>query len=861
MALLVRRASGLWLALVGLLLAVPISPAAAAFEIAPDGLAVRLLDAEGNPEARAGSHPDRLQIDFKLETEGSGTSVRDIAVEMPPGLGGNPAAVPACPRQPHEEGEECPPDSQVGVVSFGSSGTLLPIFLLEPEPGQVAAFTSKTGLPIPFEMRLRPDDFGVTFAAEDLPEGAPNEGHIELWGFPAHHQEPPGSTPRPFLTVPTVCGPQAFTLRARSREEGAPWLSQTAETEPLIGCEGLSFAPRLGLQLTNPVADSPSGVRIALAMPAEDEGSELAGAQMRDARIALPAGITISPGGAVGLQVCTNAQFGLGSNTEPSCPAAARVGEVEFSAAALSEPLSGAVYLGEQQGDERFRLFVVAPGPGVIFKFVASLRPESSSGRLVATLHDLPPLAIEQIALSLEGGSGGMLATPLGCGRALADARFVPYGDGPAVNSTASVAIAGLLPGALCSGPLPFAPTLRVSATSARAGRASSFSALIQRRGGEGLPARFSLTMPSGLSAALGAIEPCPDSLATNGDCPAASRVGTVRAKVGSGAFPALLPGGVFLGGPYRRAPFSLVLTFSAVVGPFDLGTVAFRATTQLDPGSGEVTVSTDRLPSEFEGLSIRFQTIELALDRPGLVRNPTSCEPHAFRVELESEEGSAAALTSPYPVSGCKRLGFAPRVKVALAGRGRLRRHRQVGLRISARLRRNDTALRSLALSLPPALKLNVAGLEEICSRADARRTLCPPGSKVGTSVARTALIDEPLRGSIYVVQTRDEGEPDLWVILSGAGMKLAVQGTTSGDRGRFATKLAGLPDMPLSSFSMRLGAPGDSLLSLGVSPCVDGRPRRLRAGLHATGQNGARRDSRLTVVTGARCGSAKRR
>ncbi|MFP5389384.1 MAG: hypothetical protein ACLGG5_08805, partial [Thermoleophilia bacterium] len=155
---------GLALALVALLFALPVSPAAAELRIAPGGFSVQMLDPEGKPEVRAGSHPDRVKIDFKFEEDG--TSPGDVQLEMPPGLGGDPNAVPACPRQAHEEGEECPPESQIGFVGFGS-GTL-PVYLLEPAPGQLAAFTSKTGLPIPFQLKLRPEDFGVTFAAEGL---------------------------------------------------------------------------------------------------------------------------------------------------------------------------------------------------------------------------------------------------------------------------------------------------------------------------------------------------------------------------------------------------------------------------------------------------------------------------------------------------------------------------------------------------------------------------------------------------------------------------------------------------------------------------------------------------------------------
>lgn len=860
MALHARRALGLLALFVfGLpLFWGPIPAASAAeFGIAPGGFSVRMLDAEGNPENRSGSHPDRLQIDFALETEGTGTSAKDLAVEMPPGFGGDPSAVPACPRQAHEEGEECPSDSQVGIVSFGSSGSSAPIFVLEPEPGQVASFTSKVGLPIPFQLQLRPNDFGITFAAEDLAEGGPSEGHIELWGVPAEHQEAPAAAPDPFLTTPSVCGPIAFTLKVRSREAEAPWLSESTEAGPLSGCEGLHFAPKFDLQLSNPVADSPTGVRMTLSMPAEEEGSELADAQVKDVAIELPAGLTVSPAGAAGVVLCTDAELGLGSEAEATCPAAARVGTVELGSAILPEPLTGAVYLGQAQGNEQFRLFIVAPGPGTVLKLVTSLQPDPSTGRLSATLHDLPQVAINQITISLGGGSKSLLASPLGCGPARGEARFTPYGGGPAVNSAAGVNIAGVLPGSVCPGPLPFSPQLLVAASSHRAARATTVSATIHRRAGEALPRQFTLSLPEGISAALGSVESCPEPLAAGGGCPAASQVGSVRAEVGSGSVPAVLTGAAYAAGPYRHAPFSVVMAFRATIGPFDLGTVAFRAAAQINGRTGRVEVATDRLPSVVDGVPIRFQTIELSLDRDGLIHNPTSCDPHSIDAGIESQEGGTAALSSPYRVGGCRQLGFKPRLRAALLGQGRLHRHAAVGLRVSARFRRGDTAMRSLTLWLPPALKLTVGGLNEICSRPDARRGLCPPGSKVGTSRARTPLLDRPLIGSVYVVQPRDDGEPDLWVLLSGGGVRLSIRGTSVNRHGHFGTRLAGLPDMPLSSFSLRLGEAGDGLLSLQTRPCAGDLARRLDAKALVSGQNGARRNSKIAIATGARCGT----
>jgi len=838
------------------LAAAPLPAASAAeFGIAPGGFTVQMLNAEGEPEHRAGAHPDRVLIDFALETEGSGTSLKDLAIDMPAGFLGNSNAVAPCPRQAHEEGEECSPQSQVGVVRIGSAGESQPLYVLEAEPGQPPGFTSKSGVAFPLELEQRTDDFGATLIAKDLTGEALNSAKIELWGVPASHQAGSPGAPAPFLTTPSTCGPLEFGLRVRSYEEGAEWLGETAEAGPLTGCQELPFSPRLSMRLGNPVADSPTGLSMTLSVPQEEEG-ELASAQLRDVSMEMPPGITVSAGAAAGLALCTGAQLGLGDTEPATCPAASQVGTVELEAAALPEPVTGAVYLGEPAGTERLRLFVVAIRSGLALKFVSSMQPDSS-GRIRMALSELPQAGIERISLNFSGGSTALLATPLGCGPLTASGHFVPYGDGPAVDSTASVDIASVLPGLACPGPLPFAPQLLVSTSSHRAGHVTALSIAVRRRSGEALPSRFSFTMPAGLSTALGAVGTCPDSLAASGSCPAASRVGSVRAEVGSGPSSAFLGGALYKAGPYGRSAFSVVMTFGGTVGPFDLGTVITRSSTRIDPGSGRVTITTDSLPGSVEGMSIRFREIALAFDRPGLVRNPTSCGPHSLDAAFASQEGASASASAPYPVTGCGRLRFAPRWRAKLLARAPLRRHDPVGLRFTARFRRADASMRSLVLALPPALELGLGGLAEICSRADAQRSLCPPGSKVGVARARSPLLDEPMHGSAYAVQPRGRGAPDTWIALSGGGMTLSLRGESLSEHGRTMTRMSGMADMPLSSFTLRLGGPEEGLLSLGATPCHHGVARRLSTEIRSRGQNGARHAVRLAIPTGAHCGA----
>jgi hypothetical protein len=833
---------------------VPASSALGA-EFGIAGFTASMLDAEGDAETLAGSHPDRLQIDFALNLEG--TTARDLEFDMPVGLGGNPAAVPQCPRQIYENKEECPPESQVGAfeaVQSGGGTVKLPLFELEPKPDQFIAFGSTPAAAVSLKTELRPDDFGITFKSNDLPAEPIAAGHFELWGVPADHQEGTAIPRRPLLTAPSRCGPVSFVFRTRSQGEGAPWLSASTDTgAPLTGCESLDFAPQLGMGLSNPVVDSPTGLQLDLSMPEEEEGSERAAAEIEDVTVELPSGIGVSPGGVEGLVACTDAQLSLKSSAEASCPQSSKVGTAEFASPALGSPLVGTIYLGEGHPGQRFRTFVVIPGPGIVLKVVSTLRADPVTGRLSTVLNGLPPVALRRISLSFDGGPRALLASPLACGPATSFAKFKPIGGGPAVESTASVMVASRTAAGECAGPPPFAPRLTTQSSSRKAGHATTFSTTLSRQPGEQLPRRFSATLPAGMSAKLGAVKVCPAAAATADACPLDSKIGGVVAEIGSGANPAVLRGNVYITDPYRRAPFGILLELRGVIGPFDLGAIAMRGTAELDGRSGRLTVSTDSLPEQVEGVPVRLQSMELAMDRPGFVRNPTSCSAKSTDAALESQSGARVTVSSPLKLYGCRRLGFKPGIEMAFLGRSEMRKHGSPGLRVTLRPRPGDTSLRGMELLLPPGLRFAVAGVKQICSRSDAIDGTCPSGSRVGSASARSSLLGKPLSGSLYIAQPSGNGPPDIWTSLTALGVQMGIKGETSARDGHFVTKLSDLPDIPLSEFTMRLGGSGNRILSLDRSPCSQGRPRRFASTVSLTGQDGARRRSR-SVIGGVR-------
>ena len=769
----------------------------------------------------------------------------------------NARAVPQCGRQLVEAEEECPEQSQIGtfeIVLANGAKTALPLFELEPPAGQPITIGTKPAFDLPVTTELRSSDFGITVRASDLPQEAITEGHLELWGVPADHQEEAVGPRRALLSAPTTCGPLSFSFQTRSWEEGAPWLSASSETEPLSGCEDLRFEPGLAMHLSNPVVDAPTGMQMVLSMPEENDADEPAQAQIKDVAVEMPSGIALSPGGAAALTACSDAQLGLGSSSEANCPQPSKVGSVELSTPAIEGLLTGTIYLGEEKPGERFRVFVVARAIGATVKSVGVLRVSPTTGRVSTVLEGLPPLSLNRMAMIFDGGPNALLTTPLTCGVVGASARFVSSAGGPPVEAFGSAAINAGPAGSPCSAP-PFSPQLLTASSTAKAGQLTSFSAIVRRRPGEQMPSRLSVTLPAGLSAAVNAIQLCSDAEVAATSCPQASRIGSVVIEVGSAPSTATLRGGLYFTGPYRGAPFGMAVQIPARLGPFDLGSIAMRGRGDVSPRTGRLTVSMDQLPESVEGVPVRFQSFQLSMDRSGFIRNPTSCAANGTEAHLVAAGGATAVLSSPFKVRGCGRLEFRPAIKLALVGRRELRKGGRPGVRVALHLRPRDANLRAMRLSLPPAFEFAPGGVEEMCSHRDAVKGQCPSGSRIGNATARTSLLRKPLNGAIYLAQPQGDGLPDIWTHFSGEGVQVNMKGRSTVEDGRPILDLAGLPDMSLSSFTMRLRSQG--AISLGVRPCLGGKPRPLGTNVAMTGQNGAQRAFRAGIAIKASCRS----
>src|SRR5690349_7722788 len=146
----------------------------------------------------AGDHPT-IETNIVLENPGSPEAAKDITVNTPAGVFGNPLAVTQCTAKQFA-GQECSADSQVGLVTIhanyeGNPNFLLgtaPIYSLKTTPettANLAFITPILDIPINIPVTVRTakeEDFGLRFTVSDITQLTPvASAHLTFWGFPA----------------------------------------------------------------------------------------------------------------------------------------------------------------------------------------------------------------------------------------------------------------------------------------------------------------------------------------------------------------------------------------------------------------------------------------------------------------------------------------------------------------------------------------------------------------------------------------------------------------------------------------------------------------------------------------------------
>jgi len=830
------------------------------FEPVPGSTQVELLNSAGQPENRAGAHPDRMVARFAFSTTPGGeveANPRDIALDLPPGLVGNARATPQCSRAMFALAS-CPPEAQVGTVTqtlslFGALS--MPVYNVAPSADELAEFGFQVLiLPSRFMVGLEPDGgHHVRLLATNLVQEFPVlDSELELWGVPADHQSETAIPREPLLTNPTRCdpAPENVVLAVRTWQEPERWLTATTPIGPFVGCADLLFAPTLAVTPSHDMADTPTGVDIDIDLPQNEDPDGLATSHAESASVTLPPGFSLSPGVAHGLTACTAAQLGAG-NDPPACPESSKMGAAELATPLLPEPLAGTIYFAEAEPEDPFRVFLAMNGPGFTIKLPGSLRPDPDGDRVTAVIPELPQLPFSHLTLRFKDGPRAPLASPPRCATGAAEATLTPSSGGGDAVAFATVTTGRGAGGGACSTGARFAPSFSAGASPAQAGGDSSFSATVRRNDGEQYLGGFRVALPAGLTARIAAAGVCAEAAVSTATCPVASRVGSIVAEAGAGPAPFAVDGDIYLTGPYGGGPFGLALVLRPAADPFEIAPGVVRASLSNDPSNGQMVVSVDALPQALSGIPLRLRMLGIDIDRPGFMLNPTSCQPASVQAAIVSTAGADVRTNVPFQVEGCEKLGFDPGLAVAL--RGGAARH--PGLAIRIRPRAGDANMRSVTVKLPSLLERTDEGGPVPCSRQSFAAGACPEGSRVGSARVDTPLLSTPLRGTAYLVRGSDVGPPQIWTSLEAQGMRLTVRSVLSAaSNGQLRNTVVGLPDQPLTALTMHIRGGGSSLLSAATGAC-DASREQLVAASAARAQNGMQHKQLLRMQVRPSC------
>jgi hypothetical protein len=709
---------------------------------------------------------------------------------------------------------------------------------------------------------------------------------------------PAAAPPTGFLTNPTKCGPGSdyetkFIGDSWERPglfeplDGRPLLSdpnwQVASTSMypagVTGCNKLGFNPSVSVTPDTTEADSPSGYGVDLHVPQSIAPNDLATPALKDAVVSLPQGVAINPGTADGLQACTDDgsqppgspgnEIGLGSDAQPACPHASQVGTVELTTPLLPDILHGEVYLASDHSGDSYAVFVVIRGDGLLIKLKANVVANPVTGQLTASFLNNPQFPFTDFVFRFYGGPRAVLVNPSLCGAATTTMDLTPWSAGPGgtgdatPSSTFGVSFDGF--GGACPFPVPFSPSFTAGTTSVQAGGFSPFSATFSRNDADQRVDHVQVKTPPGLLGTLANVPLCGEPQASEGTCSAASQIGHVTVGVGSGAAPLYLPipgqpqQPVFLTGPYKGAPFGLSFVIPAIAGPYNLGTVVVRAAINVDPHTAALTVTSDPLPTIIDGVPIQVKTVNVLIDRPNFVFNPTNCGPLSIGGSVTSREGSTATFSSPFQVTGCGDLGFKPVFKVSTSGKTSKARGASLDARVSFPRGALGTQANfaKVKVDLPKQLPSRLTTLQKACPAAtfDANPGGCPAASVIGVVKAVTPTLPTMLTGPVYFVSHGGAAFPDLVIVLQGDGVRVDLTAATFISKaGITSSTFKTIPDVPVSSFELYLPQGPYSALTANRNLCRS----KLVMPTVFTSQNGlTMRQSTRIAVTG--CPKAK--
>ncbi|HXB63845.1 MAG TPA: hypothetical protein VNV42_03105 [Solirubrobacteraceae bacterium] len=653
-----------------------------------------------------------------------------------------------------------------------------------------------------------------------------------------------------FITNPSNCaGPGPLTTNTVTLTSKEGQVASKKYTAPIgvEGCDGkapfspVPFEPTFTLKTETTQSDQPTGVDTALKLPHAGGPKEIDSSQLRNAVITLPEGMTLNPSAAAGLQACKPSQIHMHQRAAATCPYNSKIGTVTINVPDLPpESLKGNIYLGGSEAGTitapPYTIYLNAESEryGVTVRIEGKVNANVTNGRVTAEFLNNPEQPVSEVLLHFKDGALAPIANPLACGTATTTASLVPY-IGAQFTKTPETAFTVDSNGekGTCPSPLPFAPTQTTETQPNTAGASTSFAFTVSRPSGQQYLTQIKTVLPAGLVGRIPAVTECTETQVVEaqqnkGGCPASSRLGSVIAYAGAGSSPYRFEGSAYLTGPYNGAPFGLAIVVPANAGPFHLGNVVTHETINVEPYTARVVVA-GSVPTIYQGIPLRLQSLTVEVNRQGFMLNPTSCAPLLAESTLTGQTllGSSTFTTapanSPLVTEGCRSLPFKPSFGSIVGAKT----SRTNGANIEVNLSQpaGQANIQQVTTTLPKQLPVRLSTLAKACPAATFEAGPAPGGcnseAKVGTAQAITPVLPGTLTGTAWLVSHGNEAYPNLDVILSGDGVTVILKGLTKVLNSQITTTFNTLPDVPMSSFSLYLPSGPNSVLAANGKLC----------------------------------------
>jgi hypothetical protein len=706
----------------------------------------------------------------------------------------------------------------------------------------------------------------------------------------------------PFLVLPRSCaGPLATNYELDSWSDPGAWVRGSVPAASFTGCANLPFLPEISSEATTDSAETSSGLDFELDFEDETDHSGegliepdgIAQSDLKKIVVTLPEGVTANPSLADGLGVCAPADLNretLSTDPGEGCPNASKIGTVSVQTPLVDQLIEGSVYIAQQDDpttsepgaenpfDSLIAIYIVFKNQnlGILVKQAGEVEPDLRTGRLISTFEDIPQFPFTRLHFHFREGQRAPLVTPPACGTYTTTAELTPWArPGETVTQTAEFRVTRGVGGTPCplGGVPPFDPGLEAGTANNNAGSYSPFLLRLTRRDGEQDLTKFSATLPPGVLGKLAGVGKCSEAQIAHAkaktgrqelaspSCPTGSLIGHTQAGAGVGSALTYVPGSVYMAGPYKGDPLSVVGVVPAVAGPFDIGTVVVRFGLDLNPKTAEVEtdgVSSDPIPHILRGLPLKVREIQVAVDRPEFVLNPTSCDEAQTRATLFGGYLDVFSAADDVPIqkqarfqaANCSRLGFKPKLSLRL--KGGTKRGGHPSLRALYQPRPGDANVKGLVVRLPRSAFLDQGHIRTICTRVQFAADNCPKAAIYGHARAFTPLLDEPLEGPVYL-RSSSHKLPDLVFDLHGI-VDVEASARIDSVHGGIRTTFTDVPDAPVSKVVLNMQGGNKGLIVNSRNLC--NHKSKVAADLEA--HSGKRAE--LKPALRSRCGKGRR-